>query len=251
MYVNFVNDIPFNQAGYIKIDSEIIKYNSKNGNSFGSLERGKFDTTPASHTANTAIYEARYFEFEYDKAPALQVKDPLIAAVRFESRPLINIDRYNSGPYGGDLLLSASNNNPIGSIVYAEGTNPYTNKVYFTAIAGTPVIVTSQSSQVKDQTAESAESIRKYGLKEIIIDNEYINDFDYGQMLADFIVEKNANPVPVIEITTTPYLTLQVGDRIRIADLDIFDIEDGDYWIISISSDYVGMNQNIVLRKVV
>jgi len=251
MYVNFVNDIPFAPAGYIKIDSEIIKYNSKTNNSFGSLERGLFDTTAASHSANAAIYEARYFEFEYDKAPALQVKDPLIAAIRFESRPLITIDRFNSGPYGGNLLIAASNNNSIGDIVYAEGTNPYTSKVFFTAIAGTPIIVTDQSSQVKDQTAESADSIKRYGLKEIIIDNEYINNFDYGQMLANFIVEKNSAPVPVIEIETTPYLNLQVGDRIRISDLDIFDIENGDYWIISISSDFVGMSQNLTLRKVV
>lgn len=252
MYVSTTVDPPFSKAGYVIIDNEIIKYNDKTPNSFLNLERGYFNTTAASHNANTKIREVRQWDLKYDKAPAFQVKSPFITGILFEEPDEIELIRFVPSAYGAELIIAASNNVDKGTFVFAEGTNPLTEKVSFTSIAGIPVVVTEQNSQVKEQVADLDENIRLYGLKEIVIENKFITDFNHGQKIANFIISKMSTPVPILNISTIPTPKIQVGDRIRISSMDAFDIINGDYWVMSKNYTYSSNpSQTMTLRKVV
>ena len=252
MYVSTTTDPPFSKAGYLMIDDEIIKYSDTTPNSFLSLERGYFNTTAAAHNANSKVREVRYWDLKYDKAPAFQVKNPFITGIQFEHPDEIQIVRFIPSSYGAEFILAASENVAKGTFVYVEGTNPLTDKVSYTSIAGIPVISTEQNSQVKEQVANLEDNIRLYGLKEVVIENRFITDFEHGQKIADFIIDKMSTPVPVININTIPTPKVQVGDRIRITNLDAFDIINGDYWVMSRQYTYSSSpGQELVLRKVV
>lgn len=251
MYVSTTTNPPFFKTGYLVIDDEIIKYTNKTPNSFLTLERGQFGTTAAAHTANTAVREARYWDLTYDKAPAYQVKNPFITGIRFEEPDRIDILKWVAGNYGAELIIAANATVDKNTVVFAEGTNPLTQKVAFTSVAGIPVVLTEQSSQIKEQVAELEDNIRLYGLKEVVIENIFITDFDHGQKIANFIIEKMGDPVPILTISTVPTPQVKVGDRIRITELDAFDIINGDYWVLS--RDYTfstSPSQTMMLRKV-
>lgn len=252
MYVSTTKDPPFAKTGYLAIDNEIIRYTNRTPNSFLNLERGKFGTTAASHSASTAVREARYWDLTYDKAPAYQVKDPFITGIRFESPNEIDILKWVPGNYGAELIIAANANVDKNTFVFAEGTNPLTQKVAFTAISGIPVLLTDQSSQITEQVAELSDNIRLYGLKEVVIENIFITEFDHGQKIADFIIEKMSTPVPILNVTTIPTPRLKVGDRVRITNMDAFDIINGDFWVVSKNYTYSNSpSQSLVLRKVV
>ena len=250
MFVNTTDDPVFPTSGYIKIDSEIIKYSSKSSSQFLNLERGYFDTTAASHNANSKIREVKYFDVQYDKAPAFNVKNPLISEIDNQTPDLIEIHKFEARAYGANLIVAASNNLSSGQLVFLEGTNPITDKVAYAAIAGIPVITTEQNSQVTEQVESLSENIRKYGLKEVVIDSPYIVDAVQAQKLAQFIINKMQNPVPIITITTMAMPKIQLGDRIRISAFDALDITNIDYWVISHDLS-VGdtLTHSITLRK--
>jgi len=250
--VDSTEDPPFFKGGYLVIDNEIVKYTSKTANSFDNLERGLFGTEATTHTANTAVREARYWDLKYDKAPAFEVKDPFITGIKFESPAQIDILKWNPQHYGAELVIAANSNVDKGTFVFAEGTDPLTEKVSFTAVAGTPVLLTEQGSQIKEQVADLSDNIRLYGLKEIVIENPFITDFNHGQKIADFIISKMSEPAPILNVQTLLTPRVMVGDKITISDLDAFDIIDGDYWVISKNVSYSGSpGQSMVLRKVV
>jgi hypothetical protein len=252
MYVSTTVDPPFAKAGYIIIDDEIIKYNSKLPNVFASLERGKFGTTAASHLANAAVREARYWDIKYDKAPAFSVKDPFITGILFEEPNQIDILKWIPNAYGAELIISASENIDKDTFVFAEGTSPITQKVSYTAVAGIPVVITDSNSQITEQVATLEDNIRLYGIKEITIENRFITDYLYGQRIANFIISKMGDPVPILNINTIPTPKIQLGDKIRISSMDSFDIINGDYWVISKNYQYsLTPGQSMTLRKVV
>ena len=244
--------VPFPKSGYVVIDSEIIKYNNKDNLNFLSIERGALGTTAASHNANSKVREVKYFNFEYDKIPSINVKNPFITGILFEDPDEINILHWSASPFKANLIISASDTNNANTIVFAEGTNPVTSKQAFTSIAGIPIQITDSSNQVVEQKAYNSENRRKYGLKEVVIDSPFITDSVQAQVIADFIIEKLSEPIPIIEVTTTLIPEIQVGDKIRISTLDQFDIINSDYWVISISTSVgTGYTQQMVLRKVV
>jgi len=248
MYVSSTDDPPFSKAGYLVIDDEIIKYNNKTSNQFLGLERGQFTTDAVSHNTLSRVREVRYWDLKFDKAPAFQVRNPFITGIRFENPNQISILRYVTSAYGAELIISASNNVPIGEVIFAEGVNPLTEKVAFTSIAGIPILISEQNSQVKEQTASSD---FLYGVKEVVIENKFITDFEHAQKIADFIIEKNALPVPVLNLQTNPTPTLKVGDRIRISDMDAFDIINGEYWVVAKEYSYGDSpSQTMTLREV-
>jgi len=250
--VSSTEDPPFFKGGYLVIDNEIIKYTSKTANSFDNLERGLFGTEAVSHTANTSVREVRYWSLKYDKAPAFEVKDPFITGIQFEKPAQIDILKWNAGHYGAELVISANSNVDKGTFVFAEGTDPVTEKVSFTSVAGTPVLLTQQGSQITEQVADLSDNIRLYGLKEVVIENKFITDFNHGQKIADFIISKMSEPVPILNVQTLLTPTVMIGDKISISDLDAFDIIDGDYWVISKQSQYGNSpSQSLILRKVV
>ena len=250
--VSTTTDPPFFNAGYLVIDDEIIKYSSKTPNTFNNLERGMFGTEPASHTADTPVREVRYWDLKYDKAPAFSVKDPFITGIQFESPNQIDILKWNAKYYGAELIIAANTDVTKNTFVFAEGVNPLTEKVAYTAIAGIPVLLTEQGSQIEEQVAELSDSIRLYGLKEVVIENKFITDFNHAQKIANFIIEKMSTPVPILNLNTILMPKSSVGDKIRISSMDAFDIINGDYWIISNQIGYSDSpSSTLTLRKVV
>ena len=241
----------FAKTGYLKINNEIIKYGNTTSNSFLQLERGLFDSTAAAHNSNTLVREVKNYDLLYDKAPAFKIENPLITNMTTVYPPKIELIKYNPTPFGAKLILAASNTTANGDIVYIEGENPLTGEKHFAGIAGIPVVVTDKTGDVKEQKATLDDNIRKYGLKEIVIENEFITDLKHAENLADFIISKMSDPVPVLNLNILPVPKLQLGDRIRISSMDSFDIINGDYWVISTDFAYGStVTQSLVIRKV-
>jgi hypothetical protein len=242
----------FPKSGFLKINDEIIKYSGISSNSFTSVERAQFDTVASSHLTTNLVREVKKYDLLYDKSPAFRVENPLITNLSLVNPPKVEMITFNPTPYGALLIVAASNNTVSGEIVYLEGENPLTNEKNFASIAGIPVVFTENTGDVKEKKAVLDDNIRKYGLKELIIENEFITDLDHAQRLATFIIDKMSEPVPIINLNITPIPTMQLGDRIRISSMDSFDIIDGDYWVISSDFSYSEtLSQSIVVRKVV
>ena len=250
-YYSTGKDIPFPNAGYIKIDNEIIKYNSKTGNSFASLERGQFQTVPASHTANTKIRETKYLNVQFQKAPAFDVRAPFITGIRIDEPDLVEIHRYIPYAYGAELILSVAETAEVDKIVFLAGVDRETQYPTATTIAGIPVEIAEQNSDIKSQSATVADSIKRYGLKDVTIQSNFINDAVHAQKLADFIIDKTQIPVPILNINTILMPKIQLGDRIRVSNLTALGIVNTDYWVISYSRS-VGDSfaQQMILRQV-
>jgi hypothetical protein len=243
---------PFPTSGYIKIDQEIMKYESINSTNFLSVTRGEFDTTPVAHYANDLVREVRYYDIKYDNAPAFNIQKPFITSISNTYPARIELVRFSTGPYNAQLILAASSSVPEGELAFIQGTNPQTQEVNYTSIAGTPVIKQSTNNLIKKQTATLSDDIRKYGLKEVVIDNEYIYSAAKAQQIADFLISKFATPVPVLQIDSMAIPILQIGDRIRISDFTSLNISNTDYWVVSHDLN-VGetLDHKITLRKVV
>jgi hypothetical protein len=254
--VNTTDDPPFPTSGYLKIGSEIVKYVSKTGNSFNGLERGQFQTTPASHLINdgngSKVRECRYYNLLYDKGPAFNIKSPFITGILFEDPDEIEIVRFIPGAYGAEFIIATANSVPSGKIIFAEGVDPLTEKVAYTAIAGIPVVVTEQNSQITEQSSSMEESIRKYGLKDVVIESPFINDPVHAQKIADFIISRTQDSVPILNVNAIGIPQMQLGDRIRISEMNAFDIINADYWVIGQSFSVSNAVQHVLtLRKVV
>jgi len=243
---------PFPSSGYLKIQDEIVKYSSIDSTHFLGVERGQFETTADSHFQGDYARETRFYEIKFDNSPAFNIQSPLVTAISETFPPQIELVRFKSTAYNAELILAASTSVNLGEYAFIQGTNPLTEEVNFTAIAGTPIKKQDSSNLVKKQSATLSEDIRKYGLKEVVIDNEYIYSAAKAQEIADFLVEKFKDPVPVLNIVTMAIPTLQIGDRIKISSLRSLDIEDEEYWVVSHSLN-VGdsLDHSIVLRKVV
>lgn len=254
-YYSSGTDIPFPKAGYIKIGSEIIKYNSKTANSFNNLERGQFQTTASSHIINdgnaSKIREVRYYNVNFQKAPAFNVQTPFITAIRIDEPDLIEIHKYIPYAYGAELIIATANTAPVEKIVFIQGTDRETQYPYALSIAGIPIEITEQNSEIKSQSASVAESIKKYGLKDVTIQSNFINDAIHAQKIADFIISKTQLPVPVLNINTIIMPKIQLGDRIRISNFTALGIVNTDYWVISYNRTIgSSFSQQMTLRQV-
>jgi len=248
-------DIPFPNSGFVKIGSEIIKYNSRTGNSFANLERGQFQTVAASHIINNGnaskIRETKYYNVTFQQAPAFNIDSPFITAIRIEEPDLIEVHKYLPYPYGAELIVSTANTAPVGKIVFLQGVDRETKYSFATSIAGQAVQTSENNSDIKTQSAVSNESIRKFGLKDITIESDFINDAVHAQKIADFIISKTQIPVPILNVGTIIMPKIQLGDRIRISNITSLGIVNTDYWVLSYTRA-IGDSfaQQMVLRQV-
>jgi hypothetical protein len=271
--VTTTTDPVFSNTGYLAmsktIDSvkttEIIKYNAKNGSTFLNLERGLYNTTPLEFETDTKVREVRVYEITYDKKPAFNINPPFITAINDERPALIDVLKFEPSAYTCILILAASEDVPDKTFAYVQGTNKLTERQYASSISGTAIIATTSGEQVKEESASLSENIRKYGLKEITIDSEFITDIEHAKSLAQFIIDKMSDPVPIINAQIMSVPTIQLGDRIVIGSLDSFDISGsstkdnngdynsiaGHYWVVSQDFGY-GQNitHSLTLRKV-
>jgi hypothetical protein len=258
--VSTTTDPVFSKTGYLalsktvsgEVKTEIIKYKSKTDTSFLEVERAQFDTTALAFDADTKVREARYFQINFDKAPAIGVNQPFIIGINDENPDMINVLKFEYSGYSAKLIIAASADNDYGAIVYAQGKDPISEKEYFASVSGIPVTVISNTEQVSEQTQLLQENIRKYGLKELTIDSPYITSLEHAEKIAKFIIEKMSEPVPIVNINIMAIPTIQLGDRIKIGSLDAFDIIDGEYWVTSQEFSYgESISHSLILRKVV
>ena len=254
-YYTDTANIPFPKSGFIKIGSEIIKYNSRTGNSFANLERGQFQTTAASHTIDNGdaskIREVKYYNVTFQKVPAFDVQAPFITAIRIDEPDLIEIHKYIPYAYGAELIIAAANTAPVGKIIMISGEDRLTKYPYALSIAGIPIEITEQNSDIKKQTASVTESIKKYGIKDITIQSNFINDAVHAQKIANFIISKTQIPVPILNINTILMPKIQLGDRIRISNFTALGIINTDYWVLSYTRNIgSGFTQQMTLRQV-
>jgi hypothetical protein len=242
----------FPKSGYVKLDDEVIRYESKTANSLDNLTRAYFNTVAASHTANTLVRETQQYTITYNSAPAYQVQNPLISAIFNKKPALVEIIKFEPNAYKANLIIAASQYAADASEVFLKGTDELNNEVSVAAIAGVPIVVQQTNNDIREQSNTLSDNIRLYGLKEIVIENEFITDLAHAKTIADFIISKMSDPVPVLNLNITPTPTIQLGDRIRISSMDSFDIINGDYWVISTEISYGNQpSQSMVVRKVV
>jgi hypothetical protein len=247
----------FANVGYLAFtqnsSTEIVRYNSKSDKNFLNLERGKFGTPILSSVAaNTKIREARYYEVSYDKKPAVTVLSPIATGIIDDEPNTIDILKFESNPYTARVIVCASENVGYDTHVYLQGEDPRSNIVSSFAIYGIPVISSENTAQVTEKKETLSDNVRKYGLKELTIESPYITSEDHAQKIAQFIIDKVSDPVPIITVNTMCVPKIQLGDRIRITSLDAFDITNQEYWVISQEFSYgESLSQSLTLRKVV
>lgn len=250
--VSTTDDPTFPKSGYLKINNEILKYSNTTSNAFLTVERAQFNTSAASHSNGALVREVRSFDIKFDKSPAFRVQNPLITNLTEPEPALIEMIKYESNHYGAKLIIAASNATSSGSLIYVEGENPADNTKAFASISGIPVVVTEAKGEVLEKVAKLDDNIRKYGLKELIIENEFISNLEKAQKIASFIIDKMSEPVPIITLNILPNPRIQLGDRIKISSMDSFDIINGEYWVISTECGFSDSpSQSITVRKVV
>lgn len=249
--VNTTDSPAFPKSGYLMIDDEVVKYSNISSNAFLEVERAQFNTFATSHNTSSTVREAKYYNIQFDKAPAFKIKSPLITAAQDLEPALAQIVKYEPNPYGANLVVAASTSALPGSLVYLQGQDVITNSRFFAAIAGVAIETQDVRGEVQEKKVVLDDNIRKYGLKELIIENDFITTLEQANAFASFIINKASDPVPVIELTVTPTPRLQLGDRIRISSFDAFDIINGDYWVVQSQSQFgTSSSQQITIRKV-
>lgn len=221
-------------SGYVKIDNEIIKYSYLTSNSLYSLERGMFGTEPAYHLSGTKVREARSYEAVYSSSPATSVKYPLI------TNDNIDIDFYVSDAYKTQIVVSASQVPESGTIEMLNGRNPTTDIEDFFEIVGVPVTISSSKELVSSVSAEIRDNIRKYGIKELKIDNEFIQNKKYASIIVNHIISYYKNPVRNMSIDILSVPTLQLGDLITITKFDDLGLNNEKFWVVSSSINFDG-----------
>lgn len=246
--------LAFSKTSNNLTQTEIVKYGSKSDTTFLNLERGKFGTPILDDVPKdiTKVREVRYYEATYDKKPVTTVLPPAATAILIDEPNTIDILKFESGPYTARFIVAASVNVGFDDHVYLQGIDPRSGLDYSFFIAGSPVVSTLNTSQVTEKKEALSENIRKYGLKEIVIESPYITTEEHAQKLAKFLIDKVSDPVPVITINTMCVPKIQLGDRIRITSFDSLDITNQDYWVISQEIGYgESLTQSLTLRKVV
>lgn len=198
--------------------------------------------------ARCKVREVREYDIEFDNSPAVGVKYPLLTAADFENRAEIDIFEYDH--FTAHIVVSATKSAAIKDVVYLEGTDPLTDLNYYFAIAGIPLIEKRGSDSVESATTELSDYARRFGFKELTITNKFIQDKEYAQEIADWLIQYYENPVPIISLTVTGVPHLELGDRVTITSLDQLGITDLDYWVMNNSISYDGgINQTLELRR--
>ncbi len=239
-----VNDIGalepvFNKTGFVRIGDEIIKYNSADDSHLYDLERGLFNSTIGSYAAGEFVGEAREYNLQWSSTPVLLVKYPFLTAQLFDGT--VDVNLWTSNPTSGHLVVSLNPSfDPENIYQVLQGNNPVTGLDNFFAIAGIPAQDTDAKGITSEVSSEYAQKIRRYGLKDITIDNPFIQDASYAKEIADFVLAHNDTPVKILSIQAIGLPHLQLGDRINIDTFDQLSIDDIDYWIMDIELQYDG-----------
>lgn len=252
-------------SGYVKINDEIIKYNSIVNNTLTNIERAQFGTKVGWHLSEDRAREARLYNVDYTDSPAVIVYYPFLTTESFEGTS--SIDYYTVNPFSAQVVVSANDPGPTSYVedgveyyyfgnkekinyVILEGTNPLTGDNNFFRISGVPTVTEQSKETVTAYSSEIQASVRKYRLKELDIDNEFISNKIYAQIVADHIIGYFSDPVRILNIETLGVPHLQLGDLVTISSFRDIGIENIDFWTIQSSINYDGgIQQSLVLRE--
>lgn len=240
--LNTTTDPYWMPIGYIKLDNEIIKYNNINGNVLTSLERGYFNTSIAWHPVGSTAREAKYYTVSYSSKPAAAVKYPLL------TNTFVEIDSFSASAGEAEIVISVKNDAPKNSTFVLSGTNVLTGLDYGFVISGAAVGITSSEEVLTDMVAEINSNIRRYGVKELKIDNPFIQNKNYAQIIANYVLGYYKEPIRTLSMDVLAVPHLQLGDLVTISKFEDLGIVNKKYWIISNSISYDGgINQSLSL----
>lgn len=235
----------FGTSGYIKIDSEIIKFNNTQKGVLTVEERGALGTKPAYHASGALLGELRVYEVEFSNSPIAYVKGPYADAV-YDG--YATYESWSAGSYKGRLVIAAVGSS-VPKYVLLNGTD-MEDKVNVFQIIGIPGLTEGTDSS-ESAIVENKESIRKFGFKELIIDNKFIQSKEQADALVNFLINYYKNNVEILNMEIIGLPHLQLSDRITVVSYDPMNIVNKDFWIISSSVNYDGgVSQSLTLREV-
>lgn len=252
-------------SGYVKINDEIIKYNSIVNNTLTNIQRAQFGTQVGWHLSGDRAREARFYNVDYTDSPAVVVYYPFLTTESFDETA--TIDYYTVNAFSAQIVVSANDPGPTSYIedsveyyyfqdraktnyVVLEGTNPLNGDSNFFRVSGVPTVTQQSKETVTAYSAEIESNIRKYRLKELDIDNEFISNKIYAQIVADHIIGYFADPVRILNVEILGVPQLQLGDLVTIQKFDDIGIVDTDFWTIQSTISYDGgIQQSLMLRE--
>jgi hypothetical protein len=256
-------------SGYVKIDDEIIKYKAIfNNKTLVNLERGAFGTTPSVHTSGARAREARFYSAVYTSSPATIANYPFISeqtGIYGESH--IDIDFYYNTSFESQILISAKDpGDPIhiednipyyfkrgdgySNIVILQGTDKFTNLSYNFEITGLNASLSETQDTVNKISNKIDSNIRKFGVKELTLQNQFISNKKYAEIVADYILDYYSNPIKILNLEVTGIPQLQLGDLVNITKFDQLGIIDTKFWVIESKISYDGgIKHSLVLHQ--
>lgn len=200
------------------------------------------------HASGSLVREARRYEIEYSQTPAIAVKRPLITAQWYDGT--VDIDFWIADSYKATAWVSANTSNTKGEIAILEGPNPETGQNNYFAISGVPLVEQTGGQEIIDKVESLNDNIRKYGKKELVIDNKFIQTEKRATDLAAFMISNYGTPVSIINLDTTCIPHVELGDRITVTSFDQLDINNKEYWIVGKVTRFDGGVQNsFILRE--
>lgn len=132
--------------------------------------------------------------------------------------------------------------------VKIEIENANASKAYlnFLRLRGKPALITSEIKK----TAEDATSISKYGESQFTLDNDFIDDEDFAEYIANAIVSKYADPTRRLVLTVQGVPQLQLRDMVRVKDQDVGTYKNYRVMRIQGKLDQGAFVQELTLREV-
>ncbi len=229
----------FPEAGFVRIGDEIIEYTSSDDYKLYGLTRGKFGTATGSYGGGEFVGEAREYNLEWSNTPVLKVKYPFLTAVIFDGT--VDVNLWTSNTTKGHLVISLNATfDSENTYQVLQGNNPVSGLDNAFVVAGIPANQEDSGSSQTEVASDFAQKIRRHGVKDITIDNPYIQDQGYAKLIADFVLTHNSAPVKVIGINTIGLPHLQLGDRIDIGQFTMLSVDGIEYWIMGIEISYDG-----------
>jgi hypothetical protein len=255
----------FLASGYVKIDDEIIKYGGLANNVLLNIQRGMFGTPISWHSAGSRVREARHYNIEYSSSPAVSVRYPFITQYIYEDT--VSIDRYSVGASSTEIVVSAKDPGlpvltesgvdyyfrraeSVSNILILQGSDPLTGVNNSFVISGIPVSSGESQETVTEYSAQMLDNIRKYRLKELDINNDFIGNKIYAQIVADHVIGYYSDPIKIMNFEIHGVPTLQLGDLITVSKFEKIGIIDQDFWVIQSTLSYDGgIKQTLSVRE--
>ena len=128
-------------------------------------------------------------------------------------------------------------------LVNGNASKAYYNKLQFRGKAAR----VTESFNIVD---EDATSIRKYGVKEFILNNDFVQSVSWAETIASSVKNKYKDPTKRIEITIPALPQLELKDRITLT--DPVDASTADYRVINVAGKFLpgSFTQVVKLREI-